>query len=516
MNLQDFQAICEQENSIEQALDIWQKSLEMEQKGRGYDLLINAYGLLQVVSALKKRYYRREDELAVLLEKAESFQVTYREVKTIATYYHRISNGGVQRVISQLIPMWCSMGYQVVLLTDEPPSQDDFQIPDKVKRIVIPNCVEIKDGDYTERGQILEKIVEQYQIDTMVYHAYLGNMLFWDMCILKGNQVSFNICTHSIFSYFALEGYYRTFLKMPWIYRLADQVLTLSKADVEYYASMGINVAYMPNPVELTVLKEEVADLESHNLIWIGRISSEKNPMAAVLITKKVIEEIHDAKLLLVGKGDEKLTDEIRKKVVELNLEEHVELCGFQHEVEKYYKRSAVFLGTSANEGFPCTSVECKMFGIPAVYYELPYVEILKDGKGFISVAQGDIDGAGKAVVRLLKDESLRKKMGKEARESIEQFASFDYCEAWKKVFQGRIEKVSVSRERMVMMETMLKHLKGGLFKYEEAMKRQCHRKCQEEFEHREKEIRNSKSYRLGHALLHVPRKAKELLNKKY
>ncbi len=522
MDIKSFQMLCQENEDLNFVLEKWEKELDIQETGKGYDVLTEQFGLQRVVCALKERYYREEDLLAQKLTDSNQLKTNKRPVHTIATYYHRLSNGGVQRVVSQLVKLWSTMGYRVILLTDEEPDPNDFPIPETVSRIVIPNCAVIKDGDYSERGSILEEIIQKYQVDVMVYHAYLGNLLFWDLLMFKGNQIPMIVCTHSIFSYFALEGYYRTFVKMPWIYRFCDQLLTLSKVDEAYYSFMGINALYLPNPVEITIPKEEMASLEGHQLIWIGRISREKNPMAAILITKKVLEKIPDVKLLLVGSGDETLSREIKDKIREDHLEQHVELCGFQKDVGNFYLQSSVFLGTSANEGFPCTNVESKLYGVPAVYFELPYVELMKDGRGFQAVPQGDIEGAARETVRLLEDIDFRKQMGKEARESIEQFAAFDYQEAWRTVFDGKIEYPSADKNEKLMMETLLTHWRKGLAAHRETIIRQCRReqkkeleKLRSEYEKREQEIRNSYSYRIGHALMYLPGWVKRIFRRK-
>ena len=63
-----------------------------------------------------------------------------REVRVIATYYPRICNGGVERVVSQLIPVWTQMGYRVVLMTDEGADADDYMIDAPYERVILPTA----------------------------------------------------------------------------------------------------------------------------------------------------------------------------------------------------------------------------------------------------------------------------------------------------------------------------------------------------------------------------------------
>ena len=425
-------------------------------------------------------------------------------------------------MVSQLIPLWCSMGYEVVLLTDEEPSEEDYELPAGVKRLVLPNCAGIRSGNYEARAEMLEKIIEEEQIDSMVYHAYLGNMLFWDLMMLKGHRIPFVVCTHSVFSRFAMEGYYRTFVKMPFLYRFCDCLLTLSRTDVEFYRGLGIRVTYMPNPVDLSVGREKMASLDSFSMLWMGRISEEKNPAAAVEIAARVIKEVPEAELLIVGKGDEALTGQLKNRIAELHMEEKILLCGFQKDVERFYQSAAVCISTSRVEGFPCTNIESRLYGLPSVCFDLPYVELYKTDQGLITVPQGDVEGAAKAVISLLKDDEYRKKMGQDARKLVEQFASFDYAAAWKQVFEGTLTFTEASEDCQVMMETLLRHYKAGLSPHREVIVSQCRKaeaqrtaKLEAEQEKRLEEVRNSHSYRLGHALLWLPGKIRKVFRGK-
>ena len=522
MDLLKFQNDMENE-TLETAVNTWEKELNQKEKGLGYDLLTQIYGLKEVVCFLEKKYYGKEDELAEQLERSGLKEAHARQVKKIATYYHRLSNGGVQRVVSQLIPLWCSMGYEVVLLTDEEPSAEDYELPAGVKRLVLPNCAGIRSGNYEARAEMLEKIIEEEQIDLMVYHAYLGNMLFWDLMMLKGHRIPFVVCTHSVFSRFAMEGYYRTFVKMPFLYRFCDCLLTLSRTDVEFYRGLG-------NPCHLYAEpgrsfggsgKDGFPGQFLHALDG-KNFRRKESRRSRGNCGKSHKGSSGGRKLLIVGKGDEALTGQLKNRIAELHMEEKILLCGFQKDVERFYQSAAVCISTSRVEGFPCTNIESRLYGLPSVCFALPYVELYKTDQGLITVPEGDVEGAAKAVISLLKDDEYRKKMGQDARKLVEQFASFDYAAAWKQVFEGTLTFMEAAEDCQVMMETLLRHYKTGLSPHREVIVSQCRKaeaqrtaKLEAEQEKRLEEVRSSHSYRLGHALLWLPGKIPEVLGGK-
>ena len=90
---------------------------------------------------------------------------------------------------------------------------------------------------------------------------------------------------------------------------------------------------------------------------------------------------------------------------------------------------------TSSSESFCNVIMESKLYGVPLVMYELPWLELLKGGEGYIAVRQRDTLAAAEAVVNVLSNQSLREKMSKESFDSIEPFLRHDVYSDWKRVF---------------------------------------------------------------------------------
>ena len=53
---------------------------------------------------------------------------------------------------------------------------------------------------------------------------------------------------------------------------------------------------------------------------------------------------------------------------------------------------------TSQYEGFSLALLESRSFGVPCVSYEMPYLEMHRDGRGLIRVPQGDLEDCDRAV----------------------------------------------------------------------------------------------------------------------
>jgi hypothetical protein len=119
-------------------------------------------------------------------------------------------------------------------------------------------------------------------------------------------------------------------------------------------------------------------------------------------------------------------------------LDDNIAYCGHvTGDTSKMYENAAVHLVTSAYESFGMVIAEGKMNGIPLVLYKMPYLELLKDGKGYIAVENDDTKAAAEAIVNILTDRKLAERLSTEAKQSVQKFINFDYGEAWQNLIAG-------------------------------------------------------------------------------
>ena len=345
---------------------------------------------------------------------------------TIAMYHWSFSNGGVQRVISLLLTLFISRGYKVVLITEEnegPYSEYDCQ--DEVMHYRIPRW-EWSPYQWIES---VDRIIREEHIRTFVSHMSTHPSNFFLGLLCKECGVRFLVELHSRYTLFNDDIEY-----VRCVFSYTDKLIVLSRTDASYWHTQGFSACYIPDPV---IVPEHVESrMRSDQVIlWIGRLSPEKNVMDAIDIIKKVIERIPDVQLYIVGApANEDILKTLTDKISQLQLEKNVRLCGFDPDVDKYYQEASVMMMTSSWEGFSMTISESKGFAVPLVLYELPYLEILADKKGYVAVHQRDKEAMAYEVIKILKNEHLRMRLSEEARESIIQFAKTDVIAAWESV----------------------------------------------------------------------------------
>ena len=281
----------------------------------------------------------------------------------------------------------------------------------------------------------LEKYFDEYGVDLFINQAHWTKLPAYQILLSKLCNVTTAMQFHVDLEYYAFE-----FTKLL-IYRLADVLINLSETRREFWDNIGVRSYYVPHPVHIDNAKNfhgRDPKKISNTLLYVGRISSasDKNTFAIFQILNEVKEVIPDIRLKVLGEiFDVNALPQIKKFITENHLENNVEFLGYHKDVEPFYKSADVVLNVSPSEGWGFVFVESKFYELPLVLYELPDNELLRDGKGYVAVPQGDYKAAARAIVKILTDTEFRCKLSAEARESIQSFIDYDIAGAWQKVF---------------------------------------------------------------------------------
>ena len=157
-------------------------------------------------------------------------------------------------------------------------------------------------------------------------------------------------------------------------------------------------------------------------LLWVARMLELKHPEFTVNLAKKLKSEGFDFEMNLIGIGEK--YDEIKRQIKNANLEDQVKLLGSMspEEVRSYMENANIFLFTSDyNEGWgavlneamnsACAVVACEAIG------SVPF--LIKNGINGLTYRYADEEGLFEQVKSLMTDTMKRKRLGKEAYNTI-------------------------------------------------------------------------------------------------
>lgn len=141
----------------------------------------------------------------------------------------------------------------------------------------------------------------------------------------------------------------------------------------------------------------------------------------------RVLERHAGARWVVVGDGDD--LHALRAECRDLGIEKSVTFAGqvSDDELIEHYRRATMFVLPSfadadadppVGEGFGIVYVEAGAFGLPIIAATAGggSAEFVVDGQTALTVPAGGPDGLSDAIVRLLDDESLRTRLGQNAR----------------------------------------------------------------------------------------------------
>ncbi len=441
------------------------------------------------------------------IEKIFRFSKQPRPVKTVALCNVKLNNGGIERVLSLLSAGLAELEngtkYNIIIATDEEPAANDYDLSPLVSRYILP-AYDPEKNNYRERGNALLELIDKQQIDAFVFSSYAAPGLLWDLLTIKSStrNPAFFIHLHNYFpSIFAIP---RQNIDLVWqAFSAADGIITLSDADRKICQNLNKKTYKIINPC-LTNQADKKNQWKdgTHHILWIGRISQQKQPLEIVKIMKHVTEELPDAVCHVVGSDDDALMVLLKKSISENKLDNRIILEGFHKSVDDFYQNADVFISTSSFEGFPSTYMESASYGIPSVTYDIPWLEYYNIIDGWEKVPQYDEKAAAKAIISLLRNKSYWEERSRRIYESFLKYRAHNTAEDWTEVFDNYEKGITPPQYEMSSAE------------YAEVLNQIAffHARSLEFID----EIYKSSSYRVGNKLikpLHALKKLKKKLN---
>ena len=150
------------------------------------------------------------------------------------------------------------------------------------------------------------------------------------------------------------------------ILRRADSVRVVSEKLKAQVLAFGVRVPITVLPIFVDVATFSSVVLREHtdkNILWIGRLEREKDPLLAIDVLKEVLREVPDARLKMVGDGS--LRDAVAKRAA--NLPVHtIELTGWSNPIS-HLDTADVMLSTSPAESYGAVLVEALAASVAVV-----------------------------------------------------------------------------------------------------------------------------------------------------
>ncbi|MFP3216368.1 MAG: glycosyltransferase [Vulcanisaeta sp.] len=394
----------------------------------------------------------------------------------ISVVMYQTSNSKGQELVAQRMVKWfLRLGYEAYLITSI--YHDGNEV---VKRRVVETSLEgyvfqekdhvinlptIRVDSYIAKWpprrimfknfvDVLRRISENFGINSLITHSTLWNgpedaakYVMWRRMLrafgLENADVFFAHMSHhqppDPARYDVIERAYRlawNHTVFPEIFKAANLILCVTPLEGEEMIRMGARpeqIYVFPGGID----DDEVSDLNAIDssdfrvrygipdnakiIAYLGTVEERKNPLAVVRVAK-LLRNRRDVHFVIAGRPGDQWDDVVRESRGLTNVTLTGELS--VEDKKKLIKEAYANIIMSKMEALGLTQLEFMYGGVPVITSAV-YGQrwVVRDGVDGIHVnGPNDIEGAAKAVERLLDNPDERDRMGRNARERARQF----------------------------------------------------------------------------------------------
>lgn len=238
---------------------------------------------------------------------------------------------------------------------------------------------------------------------------------------------------------YSLIGYIVEKYFFPLLY-FRTQMMVVSKTTKEGLIKLGFrakNITIVYNGIDIGYQNGNIAKRFTRpTILYLGRIKKYKRIDILIKCMPKILARVPEARLLIAGWGTEGalLTDQLMRSPVR----KKVSIIGPVSDIEKrrLFAKSWVFVNPSMQEGWGITVIEASSFGTPGVAFRVPGLsESIKEGVSGLLVETNE--ELINAIVKILTDSVLRRRLARGAKEWAEKFSWDNSAKAGMKILKS-------------------------------------------------------------------------------
>lgn len=401
-------------------------------------------------------------EFLIILINNISIKEEKSNEKNILILVSRLNTGGAERVAVNIANNFKEKYHNVIVVTYSEKTEKDYEC--RAKQIQIENSK-------IQRVNEIKKIKKKYHITHSISFCTIANFL--NVASNNGEKVIISI--RNYLSNSKEKGIKKLQAKVA--AKFADKIIAVTKTvgidQIENYKADKNKVITINNFYEEEIIegkaKQKILDekeqkfFDTHDIvITIGRLSYQKGQWYLIRAFKEVIKECPNARLVILGKGEDK--EKLKSLIQKLQLEEYVKLYGFKENPYQYLSKAKVFVLESLYEGMSNVILEAMKCGLPIIATDClagnreilaPDTELIKHTDKIEFAQYGIIVPVGdgkeykteklnyweeesrKAIIQILKDKELREKYIKQSKIRIKDFEKEKIIEQWYDLIEG-------------------------------------------------------------------------------
>jgi glycosyltransferase involved in cell wall biosynthesis len=347
--------------------------------------------------------------------------------------------GGAEVFTREVARRWVKAGHEVTLFCSEFPNCKREEVVDGVRVVRAGGKYSVywrAKKYYRERfsGEGFDVVVDEVNTRPFFVSKFVDN---GESVVSLIHQLAREFWFYEVPFPLSFVGYY--FLEPRWLKSIAGvPAVTVSESTRRDLLGFGFRRVFVVSEGLSIEPLDAVPEKEGFPVVlFVGRLKRAKRPDHALETFRFVKERFPRAELWVVGDGY------FRRKLERMGFV-GVRFFGRVSEGVKcgLLRRGWVLVHPSVREGWGLNVVEAAGFGVPTVAYDVAGLrDSVRDGVTGLLVEDGDVEGLGEALIRVLGDGGLRLRLSKNALEYARGFSWDRTAEEFLKVLEWTVNE---------------------------------------------------------------------------
>ncbi|QEV99031.1 glycosyltransferase [Microbacterium caowuchunii] len=354
-----------------------------------------------------------------------------------------VRTGGVSAVLAAQARYLLQAGYRVTVVARTAGSEPDA-VPQGVE------FVEMTARGLVNRLQEWAGICRTHEVDLVIDHQVLYTRYWPEFALMARAEGAATIgWIHNFVARPVFDGTDRLSLIENCSDTLA-QLVVLSPLDVAYFKLRGIDhVAYAPNPPSPLLLDastdavDKAPPADRIELVWWGRLEQRtKQVYELIEVGAQLRKAAVDFRLTVIGPDwDDVTAKKFNAEARRRALGDRVVAIGPRRgdQLISAIDSADAFVSTSIIEGYQLTIAEAQSRGLPVFMYELPWLLLVQDNDGIVSVRQGDARGLATEIEAVLGDPERYRRLSRASTEAAERARGYGFAQLYRDIVTGNI-----------------------------------------------------------------------------
>ena len=333
-------------------------------------------------------------------------------MKKLIIFVQHMTDGGAERVLSELIGYWSQHEVNIILAEIEPDMfANSYPLPSGIQVIKFKTDSKSRMARYLAAIRFMVKVMrENPDTPVLAFNKLVIYKLVYAALFTKNK-----IIVSERNDPYSTPRKSRRWLR-NWAFLRADRCVFQTPGARDYFPeSVKKKSVIIPNPVN-SALPDRFEGERDKSIIAVGRLDPQKNFPMLIRAFALLHRDFPDYRLFIFGRGQQE--EELKQLAGEFNVSEHVFFPGFSDSIYQEMVKCAIYVSSSDYEGISNSMLEALAMGIPSVCTDCPSGGarmVIENNVNGILTPVGDERAMYEGMKKILSDDAFARSIGEEA-----------------------------------------------------------------------------------------------------